>query len=117
MSDEVLVTLGPVAVIPSGAYDATQSYDVNALVELGGSSYVATQYVPVGIAPGDKTYWMLSAQKGDTGDKGEKGDVLIPQLYVDADTGKLMLSKPDVVVDVDFNYNAQTGKLEAVYHV
>lgn len=67
-----VVTLGPVGLKPTGAYNNTREYKKLDVVIYQGSSYVAKSD-SIGQLPTNTTYWNCIAEKGDTGTDGQDG--------------------------------------------
>ena len=63
----VTTVLGKVAVTPKGEWNGTTAYEKLDVVSYGGSSYLSVRDVPSGTSLSNTNYWMLLAQKGDTG--------------------------------------------------
>lgn len=63
----VTTVLGKVAVTPKGEWNGTTAYEKLDVVSYGGSSYLSVRDVPAGTSLSNTNYWMLLAQKGDTG--------------------------------------------------
>lgn len=64
------IKIGRVRIAMRGAWSNVTTYVAMDGVSYNGSSYVAIQDVPTGTVPTNTTYWMLMAQKGDTGAQG-----------------------------------------------
>lgn len=60
--------LGKVSVTPKGAWAITNAYEILDIVTSGGSSYLAKQDVPTGVALSNTSYWIMIAEKGDGGE-------------------------------------------------
>lgn len=65
--------VGRVGIVPRGAYNATTTYEPLDLVEYNGGSYVNKSGC-VSMDPTHTTYWQVSAEKGEIGVQGPKGD-------------------------------------------
>jgi hypothetical protein len=67
--------LGEIGLFAGGDYNGSLSYCKNTIVASGSSLYVALQTVPVGIAPGNTSYWqlLLTAPAGAAGPQGPSG--------------------------------------------
>lgn len=66
--------IGKVSPTMGGTYSASATYYALTFVENGGTTYLSLQTVSgvePGVTSGWQTYWMLIAQKGDTGDVGK----------------------------------------------
>lgn len=59
--------------VPRGAYSAGTDYAVGDSVSYSGSSYVMYSDAGAGTVPTNTTYWMVLANKGDTGSAGASG--------------------------------------------
>lgn len=59
--------------VPKGAYNAGTDYAVGDSVSYNGSSYVMYSDASAGTLPTNTTYWMVLANKGDTGSAGASG--------------------------------------------
>lgn len=59
--------------VPKGAYNAGTDYAVGDSVSYNGSSYVMYSDAGAGTVPTNTTYWMVLANKGDTGASGASG--------------------------------------------
>ena len=93
------------------------AYDYLDIVTNAGSSYMALQDVPVGTLLTNTTYWMVVANKGDTGDtgaKGQDGNLLYATFDVDED-GHLIMTYPETYDGVQFAL-ADNGHLIATYN-
>ena len=54
-----MTSAGKILIMPKGDYDSTKTYQILDLVKHGGTSWLAKQEVPVGIAPtnANAEYW------------------------------------------------------------
>ena len=67
------INIGRVRMAFKGTWDAAENYVALDSVEHNGSSYGATQDVPLNTAPPNATYWQLLAAKGTDGTNGTNG--------------------------------------------
>lgn len=63
----VTTVLGKVAVTPKGEWSSTVTYEKLDVVSYNGSSYLSVRTVPAATPLSNTNYWLLLAQKGDTG--------------------------------------------------
>lgn len=63
----VTTVLGKVAVTPKGEWNSTTAYEKLDVVSYNGSSYLSVRTVPAATPLSNTNYWLLLAQKGDTG--------------------------------------------------
>lgn len=63
----VTTVLGKVAVTPKGVWSNSVAYEKLDVVSYNGSSYLSVQNVPAATPLSNTNYWLLLAQKGDTG--------------------------------------------------
>lgn len=70
---ETSTKLGRVSLVPRGEYDATETYNRLDIVEHEGSSYLVLADGTTGVTPAAGTFYMLVAEKGDTGATGPIG--------------------------------------------
>lgn len=63
----VTTVLGKVAVTPKGEWNSTIAYEKLDVVSYNGSSYLSVRTVPAATPLSNTNYWLLLAQKGDTG--------------------------------------------------
>jgi len=64
------INLGKVGWLFRGAHNGTLTYTIYDVVTSGGSTYIALQSVPAGVAITNTAYWEPVALKGDTGNNG-----------------------------------------------
>lgn len=70
---ETSTKLGRVSLVPRGEYDAAATYNRLDIVEYEGSSYLVLADGTAGVTPAAGTFYMLVAEKGDTGAAGPIG--------------------------------------------
>lgn len=63
----VTTVLGKVAITPKGEWNSATAYEKLDVVSYNGSSYLSVRTVPAATPLSNTNYWLLLAQKGDTG--------------------------------------------------